>query len=639
MSGDILISDTECYPNFWSIGFLRPSDGKLRVFEHSVRKPLTDRERETIRAILAQNTIVGYNWNNYDAPMIAVMLDGADNARLKQANDRIIVGGMKPWHSQEVLGVTVPRSWSIIDLMEPQPNAFASLKTLAGRMHAPKMQDLPYSPDTALTPQQMDDVLSYMGNDLEVTAQLFGSLAEPLALREAIGKEYDLDVMSKSDAQVGEAIIKKRVEQARGERVFKIDTPGGTTFRYPVPPYLSFEREDLRTLLDQLSQHEFMVQHNGKVELPEWLAATKIDIDGTVYQMGIGGLHSTESNRALHSDNEAVLLDFDVASYYPAIIINSGLYPKALGPAFLTEYRKIRDERVVAKRAGDKAKAEGLKIALNGCYGKLGSIWSVLYAPHLMIAVTLTGQLALLMLIERASRAGFPAVSGNTDGVVFLCAREREAELLEVTAQWEHDTAFELEQTRYASLYSQSVNSYIAIKEDGSAKWKGPVANPWRNDDTFKADVRSQLMKNPQMSILASAVVDLIMKGTPVEETIRASRDVRDFVTVVKVDGGATWRGEYLGKVVRYAWVRGGEEILRAKPHKTTGNFAKVPKSDGCRPLMELPDEFPDDIDYEAYIAAAYEVLLDIGYSERERAVKPLKVFKHSAMLHWAIAV
>ncbi len=661
MSGDVLICDTECYPNFWSIGFLRHTDKKLRVFEHSVRKPLTEHERATIAAIMRQNTIVGYNFINYDNPMIAVALDGADNARLKESNDRIIVGGMKYWHAEAVLGVTVPR-WNVIDLMEPQPNAFASLKTLAGRMHAPFMQDLPYSPDTALTEKEMDKVLSYMGNDLQNTMLLYDDLKEPLALREAMGAEYGITLISKSDAQCGEAILKKCVEDVRGERVFKVETPAGTTFKYPVPSYLSFERPDLVEMLDRLRDTSFMVQGNGKVELPDWLAHTKITIGSSTYQMGIGGLHSTEANRAIYSDEDHQLVDADVISYYPRIIINSGLYPKALGPAFIPVYTKLTDSRVVAKHlAADKAqpedvrskakgKADGVKIFVNGGgFGKLGSPYSVLFAPQLLIAVTLTGQLALLMLIERAERMGIAVVSGNTDGIVLKVPRDMMGpvvkdrftggEAQELIETWEQDTGFTMEAVPYRALYNQSVNSYIAVKEDGKAKWKGPVANPWRADDGWKIDTRGYLMKNPQMQIVANAVVDLILYDRPIEETIRASKDVRDFVTVVKVDGGATWRGDYLGKVVRYIWAKGGEEILRAKGHATTGNHGKVPKSDGCRPLMILPDSIPDDIDYDAYIAAARETLMDIGYTARPRPVKKLRIYKHSAILWWAIAV
>lgn len=649
-----LISDTECYPNFWSIGFLRPRDGKLLVFEHSERKSLTDAERERIRAIMQQHRVVGYNFQNYDAPMIALMLDGADNAKLKQANDRIILGGMKWWNAKEVLGVTVP-SWNIIDLIEPQPNAFASLKTLAGRMHAPKMQDLPYEPDKALTPEQMDDTLAYMGNDLVNTSLLRTRLDEPLALREAMGREHGLNLLSKSDAQCGEAILKACVERERGERVYKVETPAGTTFNYKIPDYINFERQDLRELVARLRTTDFIVLANGKVELPQWLAESQFTIGETTYQMGIGGLHSTEANRAIFSDFDHQYVDADVSSFYPRIIINSGLYPKALGPTFIPVYRNLTDTRVAAKgiagdptqpddvRAKAKVKADGVKIFVNGGgFGKLGSPYSVLYAPHLMIAVTLTGQLALLMLIERAEAMGIAIVSGNTDGIVLKVPRSMMGPIVkdrftagaakDLIEQWEADTGFTMEVVPYRALLNQSVNSYIAIKNDGKVKAKGPLANPWRSGGDWKPDPRAQLMKNPQMTIISNAVVDYILHDTPLEETIRAHTDIRDFVTVVNVKGGGTWRGEYLGKVVRFYWSTAGDEILYKDPHPTTGNYKKVSNTDGCRPLMELPDTLPADIDYDRYVEAARNVLIDIGYTRAPVALdrKPRVLKRHA---------
>lgn len=640
-----LISDTECYPNFWSIGFKRISDGKLVIMEKSARQDL---DLDRLASIMSKHETIGYNWLPYDLPMIAMALTGASNAQLKEANDRIILGGLKYWQVEEALGISIPRSWSHIDLIEPQPNAFAGLKTLQGRLHGQKMQDLPYTPDTALTEAEMDRVLAYMGNDLDATHNLWDALREPMALRVALSDEYRQNFRSKSDSQIGEGIIKKRVEQLTGEKIERVQTPAGTTFPFKAPEYLRFDRPDLAEVLRRLKETQFYVQGNGKVELPTWMENKQVVIGDTTYAMGIGGLHSTESNRAVHSDDEFQLIDFDVASYYPAIIINSGLYPRALGPVFLDVYRKIRDERVVAKhRAADKSvddaerlraktAAEGLKISLNGVYGKLGSVYSILYAPHLMIAVTLTGQLALLMLVERAEAAGIPVVSANTDGIVFRCPRERQDELREITAAWEKETGFDLEDTAYRALYSQSVNSYIAVTESGKAKQKGPG---WtgRHD----GDMRTQLMKNPSMEILRVAVAALLTKDTPLEETIRGCTDIRDFVTVVNVQGGATWRGDYLGKVVRYYWSTSGEEILYKKPHATTGNFKKVSKTDGCRPLMDLPDDgaLPSDIDYERYIAEAREVLKDIGAERRPPRIRPLRLAKWSAMAYFAVGV
>ena len=43
-------------------------------------------------------------------------------------------------------------------------------------------------------------------------------------------------------------------------------------------------------------------------------------------------------------------------------------------------------------------------------------------------------------------------------------------------------------------------------------------------------------------------------------------------------------------------------------------NRNKVPKSEGTRPLMQLPVSFPDDVDYNVYLVAAEKLLCEVGY-------------------------
>lgn len=616
-SREVAFCDIEVYANFFLVKLKRARDGKIIRFELSDRSTF---DRDRLRAVLMSHTVVTFNGQGFDIPLIFLALDGASNARLMQATNQIIEGRVRWWEVEAALGITIPRSLDHIDLIEPQPNAIASLKTLNGRLHGPKMQDLPYEPGSMLTHEQMDLVDRYCDNDLDATERLWNALKEPMELRLALGAEYGQDFRSKSDSQIGEAIVKKRVEQLTGSRVQKAEVRPGHVFRYRPPDYLRFGTPQLQTILERLRETDFVVKSDGKADLPKWLAETVVTLGSSQYAMGIGGLHSTEARRTVYADDEHALIDFDVASYYPAIILGSGLYPKALGPAFLDVYRKIRDERIEAKRLGRKVAAEGLKISLNGVFGKLGSRYSILYAPDLMIAVTLTGQLALLMLIERAELAGIRVVSGNTDGVVFRCPRDRQDDLTAITKQWESDTGFELEATPYRSIHNLSVNTYFAIKEDGKAKRKGTLSNPWADEN----DIRGQLMKNPNMTVCSDAALAFIQHGTPIEETIRGCRDIRGFVTVVNVQGGGTWRDEYLGKVVRYIWSTDGAEILYKKPDPRTGNHKKVSKSDGCRPLMDLPDEWPADLDYARYIAEAHEILVEVGF--RPPPPEPIKI-------------
>lgn len=552
---------------------------------------------------------------------------------------------MKSWDVCREFGIVIPRNLDHIDLMEPNPAVRTSLKTLNGRLHGKRMQDLPYAPDRVLTEPEMELTARYCDNDLDATELLFNSLQEPLGLRIAMSKMFGegMDFRSKSDAQMGEAIMKVQVEKAEDRRVEKPKiSPSERKFHYEIPDFIRFRTPQMQQVLETVRNTVFTVQATGKVEMPEELSDLRITIGTSTYAMGIGGLHSTEANRSVHTDEETRLVDGDVASQYPNIILKLGMFPKALGRAFLKIYRALTGERLTAKKLKDLIKDKGLKIAINGLFGKLGSIYSVCFAPHLMIATTLTGQLSLLMLIEDAEMQGIPVVTANTDGVVFKCPRDLVGEiagdriksglLKEIVERWEAVTGFVFECSDIRSIYSASVNSYYAIRPDGKVKRKGPIANPWSNRPEWgeKPDLRSQMMKNPQMPICSDAALAYIMDGTPPEETIRACRDIRLMVTVVNVQGGGIWSGgeigniadfdgqaEYLGKVVRYVWGEGGAPIYYKKPHEKTGNFKKVSKSDGAMPMMELPDAFPDNLDYSRYVAETMRILEEVGAIEK----------------------
>jgi hypothetical protein len=320
-----------------------------------------------------------------------------------------------------------------------------------------------------------------------------------------------------------------------------------------------------------------------------------------------------------------LIVDRDVTSYYPFIILNQGLYPKHLGQGFLKVYRGIVDERVAAKKRGDKATADSLKITVNGSFGKFGNLHSILYSPDLVIQTTITGQLALLMVIERLELAGFSVVSANTDGIVTRVPKSRYAEFEAIFKQWEAETNFGTEETQYMALCSRDVNSYVAIKkkfdeekkvwlnEPAGAKTKGEYYNPW-ND---KKDTYGRLKKNPKRQVCIDAIEAFLGKGTPLVDTIRACQDITKFTSLQKVGGGAVkvWKSEgqpdtyeYLGKSVRWYYAAGEQgEIVRGT------NGYGVSRTQGAKPLMDLPDALPSDIDYDWYIAEAEKMLAWLG--------------------------
>lgn len=624
-----LILDTECYHNLWYLGIKRKSDGKRVGFELSDRSPAPDRDK--VRRLLKSYLTVGFNSIPYDLPMITMFLTGASNEELKAASDRIILGSIPYWKVEDELGIKIPK-YDHIDLFETNPAVRTGLKAINGRMHMKRLQELPYSPDEHLTHDQMDRVIEYCQlGDIEGTEHLYDLLEEPIALRVAMGKLYGMDFRSKSDAQMGEQIIKSDVERKKDDRVRKAEIRPGTKFRYQVPDWMRFETPYMQSVLEQIAKTDFVIGATGKVDFPEAFSAFDIVLGGMKYTLGIGGLHSTEKKRAVRSNNERVLIDADVASQYPSIIMKLGLYPKALGTDFLDVYGSLLHRRLAAKKAGDKVTDKGLKISLNGAYGKLGSPYSVLFAPHLMIAVTLTGQLSLLMLIEKAVLSGIDVVSGNTDGVVFYCPRDKfngfvlrdgkptdrlnPSPLQDIIDWWEQTTSFKMEFAEYEAIYNASVNTYMAFKPGGKVKRKGDIANHWDPKSPDYDPGRECLKKNPQMTVCADAAMAHIKDGTDIRSFIEGYRDVRGFVRIITATGGATWRDEYVGKLVRYYWSKDGDPIIKVKPN-AKGTRPKVPETDGSKPLMQLPDDYsvPEDVDYDRYVQETMKILREIGY-------------------------
>mgnify|MGYP001562662856 FL=1 len=435
MARPLVTCDVECHPNYFLIKFKTIADGRVRAFEQFDGHPL---DRDGVRTILRQYTIITFNGNSYDKfQVVRALQDGCTNADLKELNDRIIVGRMKPWELEREYNKLMPSYLDHIDLIEPAPAVMIGLKMYGGRLHAPKLQDLPYDPDARLTRLQMIETNDYCGNDLDTTILLYNAIKESIDLRVHMSTEYGVDLRSKSDAQIGEMLLRMAVEKRLGRKVYKPELPRSYSFQYKAPAFIRFKTAQMQDVLATVQAVQFFLDKGGSPMIPKAIEALKIVIGGNKYTMAIGGLHSCESKVAHFADDDYLLRDIDVRSFYPNIILNQRLFPKHLGPALLIEYKKIVLRRLAAKDAGDKVTDGGLKIAINGSYGKFGSKFSVLYAPDLMLQVTLTGQLALLMLIESFEAVGINVVSANTDGIVTRCPRDMEDTLKAIVADWE----------------------------------------------------------------------------------------------------------------------------------------------------------------------------------------------------------
>lgn len=581
------VFDTETLPNRTLFCAKNVDTGEwFDLWRHEADAP------ERLSQFLRQpdSTFVGFNNREFDNIVVAAFCAARTEGEIKRMADDIIVNRVAPWTALRRF-MLADLSIDYIDLIEVAPS-FVGLKAYGARMHMPKLQDMPIAHDANITPDLEPMLLEYCHNDVETTAELLRQLEKEVLLRVEMSRRYGVDMRSKSDSQMAEQAYISSMGLKRRDN----DVPARVT--YTPPDFLRFADPGLQRLLDRVASHVFdMNPATGHVVLPDFLGADTVKFGAGEYQLGVGGIHSVHDKQVCHVAGDDVICDIDAASFYPSIILECGFVPASLGEAFVAEYRKIYERRLEAKRSGDKTTDATLKISLNGTFGKLASRYSVLYSPDLMLAVTLTGQFTLLMLIEWLEHAGAVTLSANTDGIAIRYPRALQSKVEQVVERFSQRSRFVFEYTQYRVLAMKDVNNYIAVKLDRGLKVKGIYAP-------------LSLRKNPTAQVAADAVGQWLANGTPFLTTIK-SAPFKDFISARNVTGGGQQQGTYLGKVVR--WYQSNDPAL--EPIKYVKNGNKVPKTDGARACMTITDfeHHPEDLDLVWYQKEAIKIAIAVG--------------------------
>ena len=587
--GEEVVLDIELYPNYFLVCIEYVKGGKV-WFEG------LEFNRRMLHWILMNNTVITFNGNKFDMPIVmyALMAPEYTEYDLFRLGQDLIGGYIRPWQVGQGYIDWKSTGLDHIDLIELAIGQ-SSLKTYAGRIHAPYMQDLPYPFNTELNEEQKQNVLKYCWNDTNNTKLLKQKLQKQIDLRIEMSRTYQIDLRSKSDAQIAEAVIARELKWKHGVNAKPPSIDTSYSFKYNVPHNIKFKTKQLNEALEVIRNATFTLSEAGKLVMPAEIGRLKIKIGETTYTLGMGGLHSTENWLYREAGDKYVLVDRDVTSYYPSIIIQQKLFPKQLTRAFLEVYKGIVDRRVAAKKAGDKIVNEVLKIVINGSFGKFGNMYSILFSPDLLIQTTVSGQLYLLMLIEAIELAKMSVFSGNTDGFVTQIPKERKVDFDAIVAEWEKQTGLETEETEYVKYAARDVNNYVAVKPNGDIKTKGYFGD-------------FGLAKNPAGAIIGKAVSEYFAKGTPVEETVNNEEDMKMFMFIRKVEGGCIdQKKQPVGKVVRWYIAKGEFHPLRYE-----SNNNKVPDTDGARIFMDLTVPFPEDIDRQYYIRKAKDLIKNI---------------------------
>lgn len=385
--------------------------------------------------------------------------------------------------------------------------------------------------------EYLNEMADYNDNDVYIVAELIRMNQEEVLLRYRISEEYKVDVYSASRSTIADKVIVKLYSKFTGlhPKAF-IDTK---TIRRKIlvseilSDKIAFSTPELNDILSGIRS---LTLRGEKGEFDR-----EFTFMGTSYTIATGGLHSNEIPAVYVENSDSIIVDRDVASYYPNMIRSLKVCQKHLIPkAWFRIADTIVDERLEHKHlAKDKSldvmerdkhatAAACLKIVANaGIFGKMGSEKSFLCDKKAMYQVTINGQLFLLMLIEKLELAGIHVISANTDGIVTIVPRELEQTADDICHWWEKHLGLELEFTYYTKYVTEGVNSYLTVKRGGSSKFKGRM-----NPKMFLED----LSKGYNSPIVAKCVTEYFINGTPVMETLRNAKSILDFCRTQNVN-------------------------------------------------------------------------------------------------------
>jgi hypothetical protein len=493
-------------------------------------------------------------------------------------------------------------------------NGRGSLKEWACCMGHPLVAECPASFTKPLPDEMVEPVRRYCHNDVMVTARLLADHWHLVELRTTLAERYRLGwrAYHLSEPQLGQHTFLTLHRERTGERAQQVReaaqaNPDNLRREIPlteiVSPRIAFETEPFRDLLRRIRGGVVIGDEPGQ----SWsLHADGVDLSqpvtlaGREYSLGVGGLHSVDGPGVIVADDDHALIDLDVTSYYPSILITEGLYPAHIGPAFVEDLRRVRDDRVAAKRSGDKATADALKIVINATFGKLNDSWSPLRSIPDAHRVTINGQLFLLMLVEMLSGIGAEIVSANTDGVTVRLRRDVAATAIpQVIERWQAMTGMELEPAEYQRLCRRDVNSYLAITTDGKVKSKGTY-----NPESGKRDGK----------IIKRAVNDYLLHGIDPTETIAKEQNPAMFLFYQRVkNGGALYHGEdCIGQSARWYASLDAMPVRRQNPN---GTMATVPHGGSARMALDITGWTRADLvklDVQYYLDEAWKHIKEV---------------------------
>lgn len=498
----LIVYDVEVFCEDWLVVFKDTETGKYTIVHND--------NEELKQCITEDNIYVGFNSKHYDQFIIKAICCGFVPQEVKAVNDYLIGGG-QGWEYPALRDFFF--RFNNVDIKDDMQMGL-SLKAIEGHLGlSVEESTVPFDIDRPLTEDELKETAKYCMHDVDTTEQLVELRKDYLKNKVHIGKLAGLDdvkAMGMTNAKLTAALLKATKQPHDDER------------RYVYPAHLK------REYIPQEIFDFFNKMYDPTISDKELFSDKQtFSIGECPGVVGYGGIHAAIPNYFFEETADRVIRNKDVASYYPHLMTLCGYTSRNIPSARVFE--DVLETRMKAKASGDKATANALKLVVNTTYGALLNKYNDLFDPLMGRSVCITGQLFLLELAEHlyADIPGLKIVQLNTDGIMVECDRADLGKLNEICDEWQRRTGFELEKDSVVKIAQKDVNNYIEVQPNGEVKEKGGYlvkgissAGAWNI--------------NNSCCIVATALREYFVNGTPVEDTINAGDDIFQFQIIAK---------------------------------------------------------------------------------------------------------
>lgn len=557
------VFDFETPPNICEVSFLSFDDNSCHTF--LLDDDTGENDREKLRKFVKGQTLVGYNNKTFDDIILNYWLrnEGVTGREIHKLSQKIIVGQRdEGFNIYKELGVYMHSDdFKTIDLMRLlfSKKLRVGLKELECSLQHDNVEEFEVPFDKILTSEEKKKLVAYNINDCRATKLVLQKSIEALQLRRWMLNEYGIDAFSMDGVNGGVKILEILYERETGDSSFKkrITRREFVLVKDIILPLVKFQTKEFQHVLKIYQNHIWYSSHYDEELFEDSKLKFEPIINQFKFKFSLGGLHGDTKPGIWESDDEYEVISVDVASYYPSMVLKHGFCPGHLNKkAFLKVYQQVKDERMEAKRTGDKLKNETLKLSINGAFGMFGNQYSWLFDHKVRLQICVNGQLMLAMLIERLLLAGITLIDANTDGVYVRVHKSQKEAFTAIVAQWEKETKMDMEQTKFEKMWFVNTADYF-----GTYLSKGKL--DVKEKGMFQSKV--QLGKGMEFPIIAKSVKEYFLNEKDYRSYINQATNILDFVTYKKLnrDSECWYDGKKVQRTNRYYASKTGAYIFR----------------------------------------------------------------------------